>query len=384
VLGWAQTIASTDNPYTNFSPHDPTDLRAFVTIVGTRDATRIRFESTTRVLGDGPRAATRALWAGDGLPPLLPGESFETTIDAFDVVNLETDDFGGDFTGSIIEADQPVAVFSGSEASDAPLFDKLVDRFCCADHLEEQLDPVRTAGKSFVATVSANRTQAVSDAGASVGIVEQTETFRVVATTEAGATITTTLGGRYADIELPGLGSHFDIEASEHFQLTSSDPVTLGHITPSQEAAGIERGVPGGDPSLIILPPIEQFRSSYVFLTPDKYSFDFIRIIAPFDTVVLVDEQPLQNLTNCSAAPADGLDDAQRGGPPEFVVTTCQLSFPVIDNTGSETTIEPGRQNDGVHRILADRKIGVIVDGFDRFVSYGYAAGTELRELTIR
>jgi hypothetical protein len=36
-----------------------------------------------------------------------------------------------------------------------------------------------------------------------------------------------------------------------------------------------------------------------------------------------------------------------------------------------------------VHRILADRDIGVIVDGFDRFVSYGYAAGTELRQLTV-
>jgi hypothetical protein len=242
---------------------------------------------------------------------------------------------------------------------------------------------VRTAGRSFVATVSANRTEAVARAGANVGIVDQPETFRVVATTEAGAEITTTLGGRYAEFALPGLGSHFDIETAEHFQLTSTEPVMLGHITPSQEAAGIERGVPGGDPSLIILPPIEQFRSSYVFLTPDKYSFDFVRIIAPYDTVVLFDEQPLETLTDCTVLPADGLDEAARPGPPELIVTTCPLSFPVIDNNGATTTIEPGRQNDGVHRILADRDIGVIVDGFDRFVSYGYAAGTELRQLTV-
>ena len=384
VLGWPQTIASTDDPDTNFNSRDPTDLRAFATIVGTHEATRIRFQSSTRVLGDGPRAATRTLWAGDGLPALLPGDSFDMTIDAFDVVNLETDDFGGDFTGSIVEADQPIAVFSGSEASDAPLFDKLSERFCCADHLEEQLDPVRTAGRRFVATVSANRTRAVAQAGASVGIVDQMETFRVVATTPAGAEVTTTLGGRYAAFELPRLGSYFDIESSQHFQLTSSEPVTLGHITPSQEAAGIERGVPGGDPSLIILPPIEQFRSSYVLLTPDKYAFDFIRIIAPFDTVVLVDEQPLENLTGCTTAPDDGLDDATRGAPPEFVVTTCQLSFPVIDNSGSTTTIDSGSQNDGVHRILADRDVGVIVDGFDSYVSYGYAGGTELRQISIR
>ncbi len=121
-----------------------------------------------------------------------------------------------------------------------------------------------------------------------------------------------------------------------------------------------------------------------MFLTPDQYAFDFIRIIAPFDTVILVDEQPLESMTHCTSAPADGLDDTSRGAPPAFVVTTCQLSFPVIDNTGATTTIEAGRQNDGVHRILADRDIGVIVDGFDRFVSYGYAAGTDLRQLTIQ
>ncbi len=196
VLGWPQTIASTDNPDTNFNPRDPVDLRSFVTIVGTRDGTTVEFATTTRVLGDGPRAASRSLWAADGLPPLEPGDTITTQIDAFDVLNLESDDFGGDFTGSIVTADQPVAVFSGSEASDAPLFDRLANRYCCADHLEEQLDPVRTAGRSFVATVSANRTRAIADAGATVGIVEQTETFRVVANTEAGAEITTTLGGR--------------------------------------------------------------------------------------------------------------------------------------------------------------------------------------------
>jgi hypothetical protein len=31
-----------------------------------------------------------------------------------------------------------------------------------------------------------------------------------------------------------------------------------------------------------------------------------------------------------------------------------------------------------VHRILANEPVGVIVDGFDYFVSYAYAAGTDL------
>jgi hypothetical protein len=38
----------------------------------------------------------------------------------------------------------------------------------------------------------------------------------------------------------------------------------------------------------------------------------------------------------------------------------------------------PGDQNDGVHTIVADREIGIVVYGFDRFVSYAYVGGLNL------
>jgi hypothetical protein len=61
------------------------------------------------------------------------------------------------------------------------------------------------------------------------------------------------------------------------------------------------------------------------------------------------------------------------------VVYSCQLSFPKIDMTKPRPdNLSPGQQNDGVHRVLANQPVGVIVDGFDYFVSYAYAAGTEL------
>ena len=60
---------------------------------------------------------------------------------------------------------------------------------------------------------------------------------------------------------------------------------------PSQEAAGVPAGFPGGDPSFLIIPPVEQFRDTYVFLTPDSYAFDFLRIIAPPDANILLDGQ---------------------------------------------------------------------------------------------
>jgi hypothetical protein len=46
--------------------------------------------------------------------------------------------------------------------------------------------------------------------------------------------------------------------------------------------------------------------------------------------------------------------------------------------------VKPGRQNDGVHRVQADYPVGVLVYGFDSFVSYAYAGGTDLSEINVR
>lgn len=368
VLGWPQTIASTDDPNTNFNPNSPTDLRAFLTIVGTRPGTRVRVATTAGIIGGGP------------IPTTPPGAEIEFTLDPFDVMNLETDDFNADFTGSLISATGPVIVFSGSEASDAPFFETLSRRRCCADHLEEQLDHIRTSGKRFVATVSPNRAAALVRAGAPLGVAPQTEYFRVIASTPRGANVTTSLGGAQAAFSLPGRGSFADLRSTTHFMLESDEPVMLMSMSPSQADANIPSELPGGDPSMLMVPPIEQFRNTYVFLVPDKYNFDFVSIIATPQANIVFDGTPLSDMEGCSSAPADGLSYDQRGfRDAEFVVYTCQLSFPIFlpDKPRPENLL-PGRQNDNVHRIEADEKVGVLVNGFDYFVSYAYAAGTEL------
>lgn len=373
VVGWPQTIAVSDDPRENFSSRDPTNLRAFLTVVGTRPGTRVRVTTSTPVIGGGPIKATP------------PGGEIETTLDAFDVMNLETSTFNADFSGSIVAADGPVVVFSGSEASDAPYFLELSDRRCCADHLEEQLDPIRTAGREFIATVSPNRTRAVAAAGAKIDVVEQPEYFRVIAATDAGARVTTSLEGAMSRFELKGKAAFVDLESTQHFALSSDAPLMLASISPSQDAASVPRGLPGGDPSLLVMPPIEQFRSTYVFLTPDKYSFDFVRIIAPIDAEIVLDNEELRDIAGCTreaipTPPDAALDEDTVGGLTErWVVYTCQLSFPVIDpDLAAPANLKPGMQVDGVHRLTSNRPVGVLVDGFDSYVSYAYAGGTEL------
>jgi hypothetical protein len=374
VVGWPQTIAHTDNPDTNFDPSDPIDLRAFVTIVGTRPNTHVQMVTTTRVI------------PGSGIPDTPSGGTVEATLQPFDVLNLESGGFNADFTGSLIRADQPIVVFSGSEASDAPFFDKLSNRFCCADHLEEQLDPIRTAGKSFIAAHAPSRTRAVRDAGADMGVMDEPEYFRVVAVDADGPTlVSTTLPPPNDVFKLVGRGAFRDLTALRDFTIYADRPVLLGDVQPSQDASGVRRGLPGGDPSLIIVPPMEQARADYVFLTPDKYMFDFIAIAAPIDATVLLDGHPLDAYA-CPSAPADGLTPEERGKPkPAHVVYRCQLSFPVVyQDRPAPKNVDPGVQNDGVHRVQADLPVMVLVYGFDNYVSYGYAAGTQLETLSVR
>ena len=370
VLGWPQTIASTDDPYTNFGSAVPQDFRAFLTIVATRNDTLVKVTSSTRVIGGGPVAQ------------LDSGDVVDITLSAFDVLNLESDGFEGDFTGSIVASNQPVAVFSGSEASDAPRFSNIADRRCCADHLEEQLDPIRSAGQRFIAPLSFNRHLALGNAGARLEPEPEPEVFRVIAVLGFGATVRTSLPGALSEFRLNGRGSWQELTSTTDFWVESDNPIMLGNVTASQSAAGIPSGLPGGDPSFIIIPPIEQYRDQYVFLTPDRYSFDFLRIMAPRGARIVLDTEPLERVPGCGLEAGTAVARALESSPFSYEVIRCQLSFPVIDpNVDADAPLLPGVQNDGVHRVFSDRPIGVIVDGFDRNVSYGYAAGTELREI---
>jgi hypothetical protein len=372
VAGWPQTIAITDDPDTNFSASSPIALRAFLTIVGTREATSVRVKTTARVLPGGPVAET------------LPTQTIEATIGAFDVLNLETDDFNADFTGTIIESDGPVAVFSGSEASDAPHFEKLSERRCCADHLEDQLDPLRAAGKKFAVAHTPSRTTTVVNAGADTAVVPEPDYVRFIAVTPQGATIKTSLPAPDDEIVLSYQGQFREVIAFKDFVAESNEPVTVSQVMASQEAAGIKRQLPGGDPSLVIVPPTEQFRPDYTFLTPDKYAFDFVSIVAFPDAGVYLDGA-LLGPDRCTITPTDGLTAEERGSEtPPYLTYTCQLSFATIDPLKSAPeNLTPGAQNDGVHRLVCSSPCGVLVTGFDSFVSYGYAAGTELKEIAI-
>jgi hypothetical protein len=98
---------------------------------------------------------------------------------------------------------------------------------------------------------------------------------------------------------------------------------------------------------MIMIPPAKQFRTDYVFLTPNKYAHDYVNIIAPSDASVTLDG----NLLGA-------------------------VSFATI--LGSDWKVSRLEVGDGVHKIVANKPVGVVVYGYDRDVGYGYAGGLNL------
>jgi hypothetical protein len=381
VLGWPQTIAYTPaNPDTNMA----IDLRAFLTIVGTRPGTRVRIRLTADVVPSGEEE--------EPIPRVHDGETLEVELGAFEVLNLESGywhgraSFMADFTGTVVESSAPVAVFSGSEASDVPIFEDLSTRQCCGDHLEEQLPPDRTLGFTYVVPHTPRRSEAVAAAGGDVTPAEsEPEWFRVLAV-EDDTLVTTTVAG-HSEFRIQA-GQSVIIESSASFTLRATRPVALGQFVGSQWTTGmVGSDPPGGDPAFILVPPIEQWRRSYVFLTPERYAFDYALVMVSRSQIsqVTFDGEPITARAGCSRSRADGLriDDPSQ---PDYYIVTCALSQPVVlPGVPRPDNVLEGIQEDGVHEVRLEGSgsggLGLVVYGFDSYVSYGYPGGTDLRAL---
>ena len=376
VMGWPQTIATSSNPKQNFGD----DLRAFLTIVGTRDKTQVQVQLSTAIVGDKEGKVKAA----------KKGDTVTYTLGPYDVLNLETGGFNADFTGTKVVTDKPVAVFSGSEASDVPDFDDLTTRKCCADHLEQQLFPETTFGRVFIALTTPMRSEALFNAGATITVAKsEKDYFRVISDDEQPA-ITTNLPG-FTSVQLRR-GEVKRLDADRDFTIEATDPISVGQFVAGQDEVGIPSTLPGGDPSFILLPPVEQFRKDYLFLTPDKYSFDFIMVGAPKGATVTLDGRPLKAGCDsslgkklcCKVGTVGSVRMGVEVGKTEFVSYKCQLSFPTVQMTRTPPdNLLPGEQNDGIHRLKSDQAVGLVVYGFDAYVSYGYPGGTDLALINI-
>ncbi len=368
VVGWPQTLADGDTPETDFdATRLDEDLRAFLTVVGTEEATRVRV-----AVGEVGPGRARVV-AGGPVPALVGGDVFEIELGPFDVLNLETQGLNADLTGTFIEADRPVVVFSGSEASDAPVFETYARRTCCADHLEEQLLADRFAGRHFVVGRQHPRRAALGRArGVRAAAVEEREWVRIVGVADESL-IETELAGGPVSLRR---GQSVIVEIDRSFELSVVNAAGAVHVLSvlgSQDDAGVRYSLPGGDPATVFVPPTSTFERLRSFVVPPHYPFDFATIVAPWGTEVKLDGVRLEERAAPDGSPACVTEEASAG----WVAHRCQLSFPDVSSDYLVVT-DPGVQGDGRHLVSADRPVGVTVSGFASYESYAHQGGVRL------
>jgi hypothetical protein len=354
VLGWPQTVG----------PRPPAvgeavQARAFVAVVA---STRSRVQVT---LGDSA-GYVRGLDGGI----LGPGDRVEVDLEAGQVLNLETTSLGSDFTGTVVEADAEVGVFSGSECANIPFAfqGSGVVLYGACDHLEEQLLADRTQGRQFVLASLPSRSQAVFDSAtgrSTIVPVEEPDLFRVLNVGRTLATVETTLPApddRF--ILAPGEDRRLSIAGEAY--VSSDEPLSVMQFLTGQEY--VRLAAAGGDPSSLVVAPIDQYRSDYTVFVPEYHAFDFLQLIAQEGARVEIDGESAETTCTSSEVGETGLR-----------VLRCPLSYPEVDVSDPlRWQVERGVQDDGVHRVTSSAPVGVSVYGFDSFKSYAYPGGLRL------
>ncbi|MFT3773347.1 MAG: IgGFc-binding protein [Minicystis sp.] len=242
--------------------------RSYVTVIGTKPGTQVKVKPSWRIKGNPPIAATAA------------GGEITATIGPFDVLNLETDDGTfqddvktiADLSGTVVQASAPVAVFSGVETTSAPggVLDVptppgwMSGDTCCLDHLEDQMFPMESVGTHYVIARSPVR---------STGGFREPDIIRFVGVAEP-ATVTTNLPAPFDNFTIQP-GEVKTTWTQDNMVATCDKPVMIGQILVSNEYLD---GPALGDPSLTVMPPVEQFRTEYVLLSPGGWDRKLDRV----------------------------------------------------------------------------------------------------------
>jgi hypothetical protein len=287
---------------------------------------QIAASEPTTVTVTSPVATT----AGAGAPALAPNVPQTYTLTEGDFLQLTVQTIDQSLTGTYIESDKPVAVFSSNDCANVP---NVPDR-CCCDHLEEQLFGLQTWGTSYVGAQMPKRGQE----GAIWQILAQQDNTTVTFTPGAGVTglpPSVTLSARQK-VEYTVTGG----AVPGDFVITSDKAILVNQFTVGSFVVA-ENGS-DGDPDMVQAIPTEQYLAHYNILVPGTWINDSLVLIRKSGATVMVD----------GIAP----------GTPWRPLAG-----------GWETTVMP--VPDGVHVLDGSAPFGVAVSGWDTYDSYSYPGG---------
>ncbi len=276
-------------------------------------------------------SSTADVLSGTGVTATPAGGELDLTLGAGDVAQLVTD-LGDthDLSGTLVQADQPVQVITGSPCSDVP------ETAAACDHLEQSVFPAETLGKRYFVTVPpapggtpyGHVVRMVGNVDGTTLTYAPSRPSKCPATLDAGQVVD--CGLVYGDFEVTG-SSEFVVAS---FQLGGSLVDPTGGL---------------GDPSESLFASVEQYRVKYVFLAPDDYSENWMDVVLPTGATLWLDGQIITPAS--PRAIADGYEVALLG---------------------------LGSVNGGAHTLEASQPVGLQVLGYGEYTSYQYPGGLNL------
>ena len=331
-----------------------------VTIIPQEDNTTVTVTTTHPIMASGGDS-------GFAVAETPKGGTLTMTLGRYTVANLESrqavgsfsdcttainNGQTGDFTGTTIHSDKPVAVFTSHERGIGfggaqnivypPDWDTNTDDICCTDHLEEQLFPITALGREFAIARSPIRS---TD---STGWVEP-DIIRVVGTVD-GTVVMTNLAAPFDSFTVDN-HKQKTFAATKGFAMSATNAIEVASYLVPQHF--VKHGYIG-DPSQLLLPAAEQFRKDYVFLVPAEWTLNYIVVAKPTTATVMLDGMPLAMTMGCYTAPIGMVAGTA------YVQTTCPAS-------------------EGHHVVQADQPFGLSVYGYFNVGSYAFVGGSDVK-----
>jgi hypothetical protein len=337
--------------------------KGFVTVVAVNDGTTV---SVT--LPESLRGRPNAVRFGQGVGADAEGRA-ERSLGAYEVWTIATgeDQPTPDLTGMRVRSSSgDVLVFVGHEALQVPI------SASAPDHLEEMMPPLASWGSSFIVPRPIFRNPEAADERTYYRLLAGPNGSKIQLDGAGGEALGTSQNPAVPScrdhltprgfIELGSL-ENCAFSLRESFRLEGDQPFTVAQIFVGQDVVDLPRGAPAGDPSLTILPPIDQLRSDYLFTVPPTYALDYVTIAAPVGTELLLDGRPVDLV---------GMADSNLE---PFLIEPAQ---PIGSTGWVRYTVRVG---DGAHRLEAvdtGIRFAANVYAFDAFVSYAYPGGLNL------
>jgi len=299
---------------------------------------------------------TAAITASNGIPAIAANTEGTITLKKGQVAQIEAK--GNDLSGTRIYCDatksdcHPFVVFSGSDCTFVPT------TYGYCDHIEQQLFPVQTWGKKYILVKSQARGEEwdlvriyASKDGTTLTFKPATPVKISVPSGWKDFTVndvkTALNAGEYSEFYFKGT---LTVEANNQIMvaqyLTGADMISkscqniLGH---GSECVG--------DPAMMLIPPHEQFRKDYLFLTPGSYVSNFATII------MTTGESPVLNGETITGTEIEGTN----------------FSYAIVDLGSAFAN----------HTLTCEKNpCGLFVYGWEKDVSYAYPGGLNFEKLS--